>query len=264
MLLQCKRLTSLAPRTVGCWRTTVIFSAYGSRSSAGVSLLIGRCLDADVNVVFAGDGGRLVVVDVAVKTFKFRVAVVYAPNIIAERASFFRWMEPFLDDPKRLVLVGDWNVILDPKIDKVGQGARRDRRSENSLIDLMARHDLVYRFRLDHPERVTWTWLDNSPSAQVGSYLDSVRRADCDFVSCPTFHLIELADHKLVRVSLRLVNRPSLAGHWKFNTSLLEIRDFRGPLESLIKRALVGVVSGNRWWASLKHRLEIGPGKRNL
>ena len=44
-----------------------VFSAYGSRTSAGVSLLIGRSLDADVDVVFAGDGGRLVVADVAVK-----------------------------------------------------------------------------------------------------------------------------------------------------------------------------------------------------
>ena len=76
-----------------------------------------------------------------------------------------------------------------------------------------------------------------------------------DFVSCPTFHLIAWTDHKLVRVSLRLANRPSLAGYWKFNTSLLEIRDFRDRLESLIQRALVGAVTGNRWWVFLKYRI---------
>ena len=48
-----------------------VFSAYGSRTSAGVSLLVGRSLDADVDVVFAGDGGWLVVADVAVKSFRF-------------------------------------------------------------------------------------------------------------------------------------------------------------------------------------------------
>ena len=130
-------------------------------------------------------------------------------------------------------------------------------RCESSLAGLMTRHDLVDRFRLDHPGREMWTWLDSSPSAKVGSYLDRVlvRRADIDFVSCPTFHLIAWTDHKLVRVSLRLANRPSLAGYWKFNTSLLEIRDFRDRLESLIQRALVGAVTGNRWWGSLKHRI---------
>ena len=73
-----------------------------------------------------------------------------------------------------------------------------------------------------------------------------VRRADCDFVSCPTFHLIGLADHKLVSVTSRFANKPGIAGYWKFNTSLLKIRDFRDRLESLIKRALVGAVTGNR------------------
>ena len=82
-----------------------------------------------------------------------------------------------------------------------------------------------------------------------------VRRADADFVSCPTFHWLRMTDHRLVRVSLRLVNRPSLASYWKFNTSLLEIRGFRERLESLIHRALVGAVNGNRWWESLKFRI---------
>ena len=234
-----------------------VFSAYGSSTSAGVSLLVGRSLDADVDVVFAGDGGRLVVVDVAVKSFKFRLVAVYASNIAAERVSFFRRLAPFLDDSKRLVLMGDWNAILDPKIDKVGRGASRLGRCESSLVGFVTRHGLVDRFRLDHPGREMWTWLDSSPSAKVGSYLDRVlvRRADIDFVSCPTFHLIAWTDHKLIRVSLRLVNRPSLAGYWKFNASLLEIRDFRDQLESLIQRALVGAVTGNRWWASLKHRI---------
>ena len=194
--------------------------------------------------------------DVAVKSFKFRLVAVYAPNSAAERVSFFRWLAPFLDDTKRLVLMGDWNAILEPKIDKVRQGASRLGRCESSLAGLMTRHDLVDRFRLDCPGWEMWMWLDRLPSAKVGSYLDKVfvRRADIDFVSCPTFHLIVWTDHKLVRVSLRLANRPSLAGYWKFNTSLLEIRDFWDRLESLIKRVLVGAVTGNRGWVSLKHR----------
>ena len=134
-LLQCKRLTSLG----------------------GVSLLIGRSLDADVAVVFAGDGDRLVVADVAVKSFKFRLVVVYSLNTNVERVSFFRWLTPFLDDSMRLVVMGDWNATLDPKIDKFRRGARRLGRCESSLVGLMTRHDLVDRFRLDHPGRDMWT-----------------------------------------------------------------------------------------------------------
>ena len=144
--------------------------------------------------------------------------------------------------------MGDWNAILDPKIDKVGRGDSRLGRCESSLVGLMTRHDLVDRFRQDHTGREMWTWLNSLPSAKVASYLDRVlvRRADSDFVSCPTFHLIVLTGRKLVRASLRLANRPSLVSYWKFNTSLREIRDFRDRLETLIKLALVGAVTGNR------------------
>ena len=101
MLLRCKRLTSLVLRTLGCYRTTTLFfSAYDSRNSVGVSLLTGRSLNADVNLVFVGDRGFLVVVDVTVKRFEFRVAAIYANNIAAESVSFFRLLAPFFDNPK--------------------------------------------------------------------------------------------------------------------------------------------------------------------
>ena len=74
--------------------------------------------------------------------------MVYAPNTNEKRVSFFHRL---LDDLKRLVLMGDWNVILDPKIDKVGWGASRFGRCESSLVGLMTCHDLVDGFRRDHP-----------------------------------------------------------------------------------------------------------------
>ena len=49
--------------------------------------------------------------------------------------------------------MGGWNAILDPKIDKGGRGASGLDRCESSLIDLLAEHDLVDRFCLNHPER---------------------------------------------------------------------------------------------------------------
>ena len=152
----------------------MVFSAFGSHCSAGISLLVGRSLNAIINLVFEGDGGRLVVADVAVKSFEFRMVAVYAHNSIGKRCSFSRRLEPFLDNPKRVVLVGDWNAILDPKIDKGGWGASGLGRCESSLIDFLSEFDLIDRFRLDHPGWEMWTWLGDSPSGQIRSYLDRV------------------------------------------------------------------------------------------
>ena len=140
------------------------------------------------------------------KTFEFRIAVVYAPIIAAERRLFFRRSESFLDDSKQTVLVGYWSVILDHKIDRAGRGVRGLARCDSSLSDFLTEFDLVDRYRLDHPGREMWTWRGSSPSGQIRSYLDRVlvRRADSDLVNYPTFHWLGRTDHKLVRVSLRL------------------------------------------------------------
>ena len=130
---KCVRLLGVTPKTL-CWYCRsardslhlrsrllgagVVFSAYRKHCSAEVSLLIERSLDANV---FVSDGGRLVVADVTIKSCEFWVVAVYTPNIAAERCSFFRRFGRFLDDPKWLVLVGNWNAILDQKIDK-GRG----------------------------------------------------------------------------------------------------------------------------------------------
>ena len=144
-----------------CWVLEgdfVVYSAFGSRLSAGVSLLVRRSLDAIVNVVFAGDEGHLLVADVAVKTFDFRIAVVYAPNIAVERRLFLRRLGSFLDAKKRTVLVGDWNAVLDPKIDRADRGVSGVARCDSGLSDFLTEFDLVDRYRLYHPGREMWTW----------------------------------------------------------------------------------------------------------
>ena len=179
--------------------------------SAGDSLLIGRSLNVDVDLFFAGDRGRLFV---AMKSFAIRVIAIYVPNYIGQRRSLFRRLEPFLGYSKRIVLVGDWNAILHPKLDKAGRGASRLYGCESSLVDFMARFDLVDRSRLDHPGSEMWMWIDSSPSVRLRSYLDWVLVwwADSDFASCPTFFWIGLTDNKLVRVSPSFENKPSLPG----------------------------------------------------
>lgn len=55
---------------------------------------------------------------IAVKNGSFPVVVVDAPSNQTERVLQFRLLGSFLANPARLVLLGDWNVIQDPKLDK--------------------------------------------------------------------------------------------------------------------------------------------------
>lgn len=70
-----------------------------------------------------------------VKSGLFWLVEVYAPNDQMEIILFFRQLRKFLVDSARLVLIGDWNVIMDPKLNRV-RGASGSL-SDRSLIDLI-------------------------------------------------------------------------------------------------------------------------------
>ena len=59
----------------------------------------------DINLILADDEGRLVVADVAVKSFEFWVVTVYASNIAVERVPPFQHLVLFLDDSKQIFLM---------------------------------------------------------------------------------------------------------------------------------------------------------------
>jgi len=235
-----------------------VYSAFGDLCGRGVSLLVKSSLGAVTDIVYAGAGGRLIVADIAVASNKFRVIAVYAPHRPGERGSFLRQLGPYIAYPGRLVLMGDWNAILDPNLDRTVRGASGSGRCDSGLSDLMAQFDLVDRYRVSHPGRRMWTWTNRRPSDPIKSYLDRVlvRRADVDILDCPVFHLYAWSDHKLLTVALRLNDRPRLVSYWKLNTSVFGIRDYRERLAILLQRALVGAVIGNKWWADLKFRIK--------
>ena len=67
----------------------LVFSAFSSCCSTGVSQLVGHSLNVIVNLDFADDGGRLFVADVTIRNFEFQVVAVYVPNTVGKRGSFF-------------------------------------------------------------------------------------------------------------------------------------------------------------------------------
>ena len=143
-------------------------------------------------------------------------------------------------------------MILDPKI-RLGE-VLVDWQCESTLIDFIAKLD---RFCLDHPKMEMWIWAHSWSSLSDRSFLDRVliRRADVDLIFCSMFQWLNMADHKLVMISLCLGSRPQLAGYWKFNAFLLERWDFQDQLENLIQKALIGVVVKNQCWILLKYRI---------
>ena len=145
-----------------------VYSSYGVPSGRGVSLLVKQSLNAVVDVIFRDDNGQLLVADLSVDEKQFRIVTVHAPNNTRKRRNFLKTLEPYLSDPKRTILMGDWNSILDPEIDRAGKGnggSGWNGNPDDTLINFLAEHRLVDRYRQDHPKEKVWTWTNSNADA---------------------------------------------------------------------------------------------------
>ena len=234
-------------------RDYLSFSAYFDGRSRGVTWLISRHLDATCALVLSDPAGRLCVVDVAIKDKAFRLFGFYGPNATSELPAFFRRIEPYVISSKRVILVGDWNAVLNPNLNRGAISAGTNTLDARYFREFVQRLGLVDKFRERHPNKMTWT--GRGASAQLYSYLDRVlvKRVDLDYLGGPSFNPYKDSDHEFLYVSIRLDKaRCRMSGYWKFNSSLLAEADFRNQLELMIKRELTGAIMGSRWWANLK------------
>ena len=248
---QCTRLTSFTRNREVLDVGYVVISTLGCRLSIGISLLIGRSLNANVNVAFAGEASPLVVDDIAVRGFKFKVVAVHRLNIPGEKNSLFSWLRPFLTGNKRLVLVGDWNAILDPKLDRVRWSISGTVGYGSSLIDFIAKFDLVVSFCLDHPGSDMWMLKHKEPSHPSRSCLDRLLEERTKTLYLAGHKLVLagfcLAGHKLVLAGLYLAgHKLVLAG---FVGYLMLNRSFdRNSSDTISPRAGVGIGGFIPFW----------------
>ena len=243
-------------------KTFKAYSAYYNSRSRGVSWLVKRSLDASCDPCYLDPEGRLCVLDVTIKGRAFRLIGVYAPNSQVELAAFFRRIEQFMGTSRTVILAGDWNAVLDPDLDRFGLPTRGTNRDRDAVLfrEFVDKFDLIDKFRNEKPRDLVWTWTGRRGSGpmQLSSYIDRflVRRVDVGVLDCPSFHNIVYSDHRLVRVRVNLDRpKPKLAGYWKLNTSLFDVKGFRDGLLLTLQRELTGAIIGNKWWVKIKEAI---------
>ena len=136
------------------------FSAYFESSSRGVTWLVSRRLVAMWALVLSDPTGRLCVQDVTIKDKVFRLI---GPNATRELLAFFRRIEPYVIPSKRVILVRDWNAVLDPNLDRGASSAGTNTLDARYFRKFVERLDLVDKFRKRHPNKVAWTWTGRGP-----------------------------------------------------------------------------------------------------
>ena len=135
-----------------------------------------------------------------------------------------------------VILVGDFNLVLDPNIDLLNYKNVNNPQARNKVIEIISECGLLDFWRELNAEKQSFTWTrpNSNKSARLDYFLISENLfSDIDDVNIlPGYR----TDHSLILLSLKF-NKFSRGGsYWKFNNSLLRDRTYVTEIKNAINR----------------------------
>ena len=147
-------------------------------------------------------------------------------------------------------MAGDFNFVMDQKLDTINYKNLNNPKSRMELIQLMENENLCDIFRFLNPDKMKYTWRKKKPIKQS--------RLDYFLISeslVPSIQVVDhensyRSDHTPVVLTLKLTEFKHGKGFWKFNNSLLKDREYVNLVKSQIKETKMQ-------YAALVYQLEI-------
>jgi exonuclease III len=220
----------------GCWNTSIgdshkAYFSHGESNSRGVITIVPLKLDKYVKDVVADTKGRLLIIYMVIGEIGYTICNLYGPcqdkpNMQIEFINEVKGKISKYPDSK-LILLGDFNIIQDPVLDKWGSlPNEKPGKPALHLNDVKSSLDIVDVWRLHNPTLKRFTWRRrrlNAPSQQsridyclLSSTLVD-KTTECEIL------IGFRSDHSLVTLNIGNADPPPRGrGYWKFNNELLE------------------------------------------
>ncbi len=244
------------------WMGQAILS-HGSSVSAGVAILLAPDFKEQPVSVFELVSGRLLRVDITICGIQFSFVNVYAPNIGAERVTFFKKLEVALSvvpQDRIIVVAGDFNCTLDHTLDRNHEEPHSH--SADKLQSLITYHNLIDVWRESFSQVRQYTWLKLNSNMISGARLDRIyvrkNQRDKFYNSCifPT----SLSDHHFLSIDVTTSMNTLKLSYWKFNNKLLLDRNFVHSFTAfweIWRERKVQFKSLSQWWDIGKVQIKL-------
>lgn len=206
------------------WDGPAWFSSYKS-NSRGVAVLFKNTFSFSVHKVIFDDEGRSVILDMSIQEKRFSLVGLYGPN--QDDPRFFGDMKQKLIDigNRNVIMTGDWNVVLDYKLDCQNYAHKNNQRANGAIQELMTFFDLEDVWRVRNPTKRVYSWFGpNRRMGRLDYFLVSTELAQT--VKCTGYTTGYRSDHSLCHVSFPFTQQQRGRGTWKFNNSLLHDREY--------------------------------------
>ena len=122
------------------------------------------------------------------------------------RGVSFDWgIEQYATSSRRVILVGDWNAVLDPSLDHGSSSSDANTLDAWHFCRFVERLDLVDKLCGKHPNKFERTWTGRGASVQYYSSLDRVlvKRIDLDTLGGTHSEAYKDSDHTIFSVSIK-------------------------------------------------------------
>ena len=218
--------------TEGLWRRDcngAIYFAHGTTGARGVAILLLQTLQANANILEADTEGRYIIINATIYDKTYLLCNIYAPtkDHITEQLQFIERLEVVLSKyaDQDIVLAGDFNFVLNPKLDKAGGKTETLSVYGKHIISLMDTFNLSDIWRIRNPDSKRFTHRQKTKCGIVHSRLDFFLISNN-----LSYNIIETiistglhTDHSLIEIVIKSEQyNIRVKGTWKMNTSLLK------------------------------------------
>ena len=190
----------------------------------GVAILFSNNFEYKIHSIHRDPEGCYLIMDIEFLKKRLTLVNVYGPSS-GDCPFFLDKISKIIDDigNELIVSAGDWNVVLDVKLDCRNYQSTTNRpRTRKKIYDLMLKHDLFDVFRTLYTEKRKYTWRKFNSIKQAR--LDFFLISDClmpDVMWCEIGKSYR-SDHSLVTLSFKQDSWKKDRQYWKFNNSLLK------------------------------------------
>ena len=242
------------------WNGELYFHS-GTSNSKGQIILLNKNIDMDKEPSVIQCNERLIALDISVDGIRYFIINIYAPNKKQEKVIFYNYLNTFLnslDSDIKTIICGDFNTVLDNKLDIIS-GLPHDKKEIENFNSLLSKFDLYDSWRTLNPQNKDFTWHKSSPLI--------ARRLD--YVLCNQYlvtkilkatHVnISCSDHKGVLVEFNNLDFKRGPSIWHFNNSLLKDMEYIKFMNSLIDTYLESNKNNSNYqrkWELLKAEIK--------
>jgi exonuclease III len=221
------------------FQNTMYFS-HGKSNSNGVLTYIPNSLKSTVIDDLRDDEGRILILILELNKIKYSLVNIYAPtqNNQKEQIKFYNKLSTFLDKIRdtKIIMGGDYNTVLDPKLDRYRSKADRPTKVGYQLLSIMKEFHLKDIWRSKNPDTMKYTWKRTNPILQQSRIDMFLISESLEFnVNYVDIELSFMSDHTLIALSIiHTLETKRGPGYWKLNNDLVKNSEYCTMIESIL------------------------------